>query len=204
MNKIDPDEEEDEEGATNGAGGDVGPAPTTTPVKRDPKVNFVTPSKSASKRGKQEEEVYTPGRQEPARSGHQAHQQAFMKYQQQQQQQQQQNPMQQNQKDQHRSRSTRAAAVAATAAVSASSNNLSGNLILDPETGEMVPAGSDGEEDYEDEYDVQVVQTSKPVLINLGQLKNSSSSSKNNLQVCVWSLVIFPFSIFNFFSRWLA
>jgi len=72
----------------------------------------------------------------------------------------------------------------------------SGNMMLDPETGELVPAGSDGEENYdddcyEDEDDVQVVQSAKPVLINLGQLKgsssssNSNSSSKNNLQVCV-------------------
>ena len=145
-----------------------------------------------------------PGRHEPARSSHQPHQQAFLKYQQQQQQQQQQ--MQNNQKDlQPRSRSTRAAAVAATAAVSTSNNSGGGNMVLDPETGEMVPAGSDGEENYEDEEyededDVQVIQSAKPVLINLGQLKNSSSSSstsKNNLQVCVWSLVIFLF--FNLF-----
>ena len=68
--------------------------------------------------------------------------------------------------------------------------------MLDPETGEMVPTGSDGEENYDDDDcyeddDVQVVQSAKPVLINLGQLKGSSSSSntnsssKNNLQVCV-------------------
>jgi hypothetical protein len=209
MNRIDPDEDDDDEGVANGPGGDVSTATTTpatttpattTPVKKESKVNFVTPSKSSSKRSRQDDDVYPPGRQEPARSGHQAHQQAFLKYQQQQQQQQQQHPVQLNLKDQQRSRSTRAAAVAATAAVSAGT----GNLILDPETGEMVPAGSDGEEDFEDEYDededdVQIVQTSKPVLINLGQLKNSSS--KNNLQVCVWSLVIFPFSTFNFISR---
>ena len=213
MNRIDPDDEEDEEGGTGN--GDPNSS-TTTPVKKDPTstpskngANFATPSKPASRRKDTSDgsEAYTPagpGRHEPARSSHQPHQQAFLKYQQQQQQQQQQ--MQNNQKDlQPRSRSTRAAAVAATAAVSTSNNSGGGNMVLDPETGEMVPAGSDGEENYEDEEyededDVQVIQSAKPVLINLGQLKNSSSSSstsKNNLQVCVWSLVIFLF--FNLF-----
>ena len=189
MNKIDPDEEEeDPDLATNGPGGG-GPTDQnstnsvpnqTTPVKQ-PKVNFATPSKSASKRAAppviRDEDAYVPGQ------GRQ--QQPFVKY--------------QNSsipKEQPRSRSTRAAAVAASAAVSGGTTNNSGNMMLDPETGEMVPAGSDGEENYddddcyEDEDDVQVVQSTKPVLINLGQLKGSSSSSTNsssktNLQVCV-------------------
>jgi hypothetical protein len=102
---------------------------------------------------------------------------------------------QNSQQEQQRSRSTRAAAVAATAAVSGTSAS-SKNMILDPVTGEMVPAGSDGEDNYdddedcydeEDDDDVQVAQATKPVMINLGQLRNSSnSSSKNSLQVCVW------------------
>ena len=185
MNKIDPDEEEeDPDLATNGPGAAVDPNSTnpipnqTTPVKQ-PKVSFATPSKSASKRSApvvvRDEDAYVPG---------QGRQQPFVKYQ-----------NSSNSKEQPRSRSTRAAGVAATAAVSGTTHN-SGSMMLDPETGEMVPTGSDGEENYDDDDcyeddDVQVVQSAKPVLINLGQLKGSSSSSntnsssKNNLQVCV-------------------
>lgn len=62
-------------------------------------------------------------------------------------------------------------------------------MVLDPETGELVPA-EDDEDEYEDEPesddDIEVIQT-KPVFVNLGQ----SKSTKTNLQVCVWLLVFF-------------
>ena len=178
MNKIDREEEEDLN-QTNGPGGDItipiqNPIPTT-PAK-NPRINSVTPSKSANKRSSnRDDDSFVPG------AGKQQ-QQPYVRY-----------PVSQS-KEQPRSRSTRAAAVAATAAVSGTTNYSGGNMVLDPATGEMVPAGSDGEEDfddedgYEDEDDVQVLGSKpKPVLINLGQsqLKSSSSSSKNSLQVCV-------------------
>ena len=221
MNKIDPDDDDDEEGTGNGGQNGSGQqqqqqtnSNTSTPVKKDAtsssstttpsKHVFISPNKPVSKKRDDEYVPSGPGRHEPARSSHQPHQQAFMKYQQQQQQQlanqNAANSMSNSNSNSSRSRSTRAAAVAATAAVS-TNNTSSGNMILDPETGEMVPAGSDGEEDYdeddyEDEDEVQVVETAKtkPVLINLGQSKShhssSSSSKQNNVQVCVWSLVI--------------
>jgi len=180
MNKIDREEDEDLN-QTNGPGGDPN-MPMTTPIPttpaKNPRVNSVTPSKSANKRSSnRDDDSFTPGAKQP---------QPYVRY-----------PVNQP-KEQPRSRSTRAAAVAATAAVSGTTN-YSGNMVLDPVTGEMVPAGSDGEEDYdddgcfedEDEDGVQVVGQTKPVLINLGQLKSSSSSSKNSLQVCVCLLLIF-------------
>ena len=220
MNKIDPDDDDDEEGngngnGQNGSGQQQANSNTSTPVKKDAtsssttpsKHVFISPNKPVSRKREDEYVPSGPGRHEPARSSHQPHQQAFMKYQQQQQQQQQLanagNSMSNSNSNSSRSRSTRAAAVAATAAVS-TNNTSSGNMILDPETGEMIPAGSDGEEDYdeedyEDEDEVQVVEAAKtkPVLINLGQSKShhssSSSSKQNNVQVCVWSLVIYFF-----------
>ena len=51
-------------------------------------------------------------------------------------------------------------------------------MVLDPETGEMVPAGNDPDDDG----DVQVLNNEKPVVIKFGNL---TKRSDNSTQVCV-------------------
>merc|ERR1711974_551911 len=115
------------------------------------------------------------GRSEPARSFHQPHQQAFFQQQQQQQQQQQYQrqamppmPLRQSSREKReRSKSNH---------TDYSMGSMDGNMVLDPETGEMVPAAGD----YEDEDDaIQVLNEKQPVVIKLGQLKTKHAHADN-------------------------
>ena len=162
MNKIDPDEDEDEEG---------NPIPGT--------------GKQASSyraRGQQLAQQFNNNQSvppadhmvnmrgsDPGRSFHQPHQQAYA---------------QQQQQQYHHPPQTKRQSSRTTTPQKASKSNHSDyysgsmeGMVLDPETGEMIPAGSG----YDDDGDVRVLNE-KPVVIKLGQL---TKSADNSTQVCV-------------------
>merc|ERR1712223_2266082 len=146
MNKIDPDEEEDEDG---------NPVPSTRPV---------TSYKSRAPEAQKLAQQYNNNTQQMAnpieatatdgigRSNHQPHQQAWLKYQQEQQKlQAQQPPVKEPRESRDRSRSSshhghrdhkdghREHRHKSNHSNKPSVNNYSGEMVLDPETGGMVP-----------------------------------------------------------------
>jgi len=112
---------------------------------------------------------------EPGRSYHQPHQQAWQQYQQQQQQQQsRQQPLRQSSRETPK----KVKSYNEDSYYSASTEG----MVLDPLTGDFVPAGGGGcGEDDDDDGDVQVLNNEKPVVIKLGQLA-SKHSSENSTQ----------------------
>lgn len=174
MNKIDPDEEEDEDG---------NPIPSNKPHS-----SYRSRAQAAQISAQQLAQQYNNNQvvmeqmnnsmTGPARSYHQPHQQAYMQYQQ-----------------QHQDQLARQAASGATVPPvvlrqsSRSSSTKKSNhndyystegMVLDPETGQMVPAG----DDYDDEDQGQLLNEKQPVVIKLGQL--ASRNAENSTQVCVF------------------
>lgn len=159
MNKIDPDEDEDEEG---------NPIPGT--------------GKQASSyraRGQQLAQQFNNNQSvpvvdhmahmvQPGRSFHQPHQQAYAQYQQP-------HPPQAKRQS-SRTTTPQKASKSNHSNVDYYSGSMEG-MVLDPETGEMIPAGSG----YDDDGDVRVLNE-KPVVIKLGQLTRNAD---NSTQVCV-------------------
>lgn len=172
MNKIDPDEEEDEEG---------NPIPSNKPHSSYRSRAQISAQQLAQQYNNNQVVLDQMNNSitGPARSYHQPHQQAYMQYQQ-----------------QHQDQLQRQAAASATvppvvlrqssrSSKSKSNHNndyYSGNMegmVLDPETGQMVPAGSTG---YDDEDEGQLLNEKQPVVIKLGQL--TSRNAENSTQVC--------------------
>ena len=190
MNKIDPDEEEDEDG---------NPVPSTRPV-----ASYKSRAPEAQKLAQQYNNntqqmtntIEAAAADGVGRSNHQPHQQAWLKYQQEQQRLQAQQPPvrepresrsdrsrsshhNRDHKDrehrelrEHRHKSNHSSS-------KSNANNYSGEMVLDPETGEMIPAPHDDDDDEED--DVAVLNQARPVTIKLGQL---TSKHGNSTQVC--------------------
>ena len=171
MNKIDPDEEEDEDG---------NPIPQSE--KKPTLGSYRARAQAAQQQHQQLAQQYNNNQivnmNEPGRSYHQPHQQAWQQYQQQQQQQQsRQQPLRQSSRETPRK-------VKSYNEDSYYSGSTEG-MVLDPLTGDFVPAGGGGcGEDDDDDGDVQVLNNEKPVVIKLGQLA-SKHSSENSTQVCV-------------------
>ena len=171
MNKIDPDEEEDEDG---------NPIPQSE--KKPTLGSYRARAQAAQQQHQQLAQQYNNNQivnmNEPGRSYHQPHQQAWQQYQQQQQQQQsRQQPLRQSSRETPKK-------VKSYNEDSYYSGSTEG-MVLDPLTGDFVPAGGGGcGEDDDDDGDVQVLNNEKPVVIKLGQLA-SKHSSENSTQVCV-------------------
>ena len=169
MNKIDPDEEEDEDG---------NPIPQSE--KKPTLGSYRSRAQAAQQQHQQLAQQYNNNpivnMNEPGKSYHQPHQQAWAQYQQQQQQQQpRQEPLRQSRRETPKK-------VKSYNEDSYYSGPTEG-MVLDPLTGDFVPAGGGcGEED--DDGDVQVLNNEKPVVIKLGQLAGKHSS-ENSTQVCV-------------------
>ena len=183
MNRIDQDDEEDEDG---------NPVPNP-----NPRTSYNSRAKALAQQYNNNQQMPTEqvnnsgtaNLNEPARSNHQPHQQAWLKYQEQQQKLQQQQQKQQQEQPHYNSRSSRHhrshdkdRSSNHTNNDSSASNAYSGSMegmVLDPETGEMIPAGPD---ETDEDGAPRVLNEKQPVVIKLGQLTKHSS---NSTQVCV-------------------
>jgi len=164
MNKIDPDEEEDEDG---------NPIPQSE--KKPSLGSYRARAQAAQQQHQQLAQQYNNNpivnMNEPGKSYHQPHQQAWAQYQQQQQQQQ---PKQEPLRQSRRETPKKVKSYNEDSYYSGSTEG----MVLDPLTGDFVPAGGGcGEED--DDGDVQVLNNEKPVVIKLGQLAGKHSSENS-------------------------
>ena len=169
MNKIDPDEDEDEDGN-----------PIPNAEKKPSLGSYKARAQAAQQQQSQLAQQYNNNQivnmNEPGRSSHQPHQQAWLQYQQQNQQQLQQS------RQQPLRQSSRATPQKKNYNEDSYYSGSTEGMVLDPLTGDFVPAGSNCDED--DDGDVQVLNNEKPVVIKLGQLASSKHSSENSTQVC--------------------
>ena len=208
MNRIDPDEDEDEEG---------NPVPSTKPAQ-----SYRTRAPEAQALAKQYNNNTTASGADlntkentdgPASSNHQPHQQAWLKYQEEQKKLQASQPQRESRsresskssshhrdrdhhssRDRHSSRDhkehrehresrehrDRGSSRTKSNHSSSNHNDYSGPMVLDPMTGEMIPDPDAGnEEEWDEEANLSEIQ---PVTIKLGQLNKSKHGST---QVCV-------------------
>ena len=177
MNKIDPDEDEDEDG---------NPIPSTKQPSSY-RARAQTAAQELAQQYNNNQNILEqmtnaslgPGTTGPARSNHQPHQQAYLQYQQQQQLQ---RPSQAMPPTSHHHRDRQSSRSREKSKSNHTDYSSMEGMVLDPETGEMVPQ-AEGFDD--DDSQIQVLNEKQPVVIKLGQLTSKHAHADNSTQVCV-------------------